>query len=33
VLAFDRGTMGNEAGFEASARKGKSWIVLVAIYK
>jgi len=32
VVAFDRGTMGNETGFEASAREGKSWVLLVAVH-
>ena len=30
--AFDRGTMVNEIGSEASARKSKGWILLVAIH-
>lgn len=30
--AFGRGTMGDEIGFEASARKGEGWILLVAIH-
>lgn len=29
---FGRGTVVHEIGFEASVRKGKSWILLVAIY-
>lgn len=31
--AFGRGTLGNEIGFEASARKSKNWILLVAIHQ
>lgn len=33
VEAFGRGTMVNETGFEASARKSKGWILLVAIHQ
>jgi hypothetical protein len=33
VGAFDRGTVGNEIGFEASARKSKGWVLLVAIHQ
>lgn len=33
VEAFGRGTMVDESGFEASARKSKGWILLVAIHQ
>lgn len=33
VEAFGRGTMVNEIGSEASARKSKGWIILVAIHE
>lgn len=33
VEGFGRGTVGNEIGFEASARKSKDWILLVAIHQ